>query len=65
MARARDARGRTAQAGKVLVERLAIYPGYIRDAERWLDPALRSPVLRAADAEGFARTDAWIAGART
>jgi FO synthase len=54
---------RTAQAGKVLVERLAVYPRYIRDAEHWLDPALRSPVLRAADAEGFGRTDAWIAGA--
>ena len=54
---------RTAQAGKVLVERLAIYPGYIREAEHWLDPALRSPVLRAVDAEGFGRTDAWIAGA--
>ena len=51
---------RTAQAGKVLVERLAIYPAYIRDTERWLDPSLRSPVLRAADAEGFGRTDAWI-----
>jgi FO synthase len=54
---------RTAQAGKVLVERLAIYPPYIRAAEHWLDPALRSPVLRAVDAEGFARADAWIAGA--
>ncbi len=54
---------RTAQAGKVLVERLAIYPGYIRAVERWLDPALRSPVLRACDAEGFGRADGWIAGA--
>jgi FO synthase len=54
---------RTAEAGKVLVERLAIYPGYIREAEQWLDPALRSPVLRAVDAEGFARTDDWVAGA--
>jgi FO synthase len=54
---------RTAQAGKVLVERLAIYPAYIRDTERWLDPSLRSPVLRASDAEGFGRTDPWIAGA--
>jgi FO synthase len=54
---------RTAQAGKVLVERLAIYPRYLREPERWLDPALRSQVLRAVDAEGFARTDAWIAGA--
>jgi FO synthase len=54
---------RTAQAGKVLVERLAIYPGYVRDAEHWLDPELRTPVLRAVDAEGFARSDEWIAGA--
>ena len=54
---------RTAEAGKVLVERLAIYPHYVRGAERWLDPALRTPVLRAVDAEGFARSDEWIAGA--
>jgi FO synthase len=54
---------RTAAAGKVLVERLAIYPLYIREAEQWLDPALRSPVLRAVDAEGFARSDPWVAGA--
>ena len=54
---------RTAEAGKFLVERLAIYPRYIRAAEHWLDPALRSQVLRAVDAEGFARADAWIAGA--
>ncbi|HLH95201.1 MAG TPA: bifunctional FO biosynthesis protein CofGH [Xanthobacteraceae bacterium] len=53
---------RTAEAGKVLVERLAVYPSYARDAERWLDPSLRAPVLRAIDAEGLARTDAWIAG---
>ncbi len=52
----------TAAAGKVLVPRLAIYPEYSRDPERWLDPALRTPVLRAMDAEGFARPDAWIAG---
>ncbi len=52
----------TAAAGKVLVPRLAIYPEYSRDPECWLDPALRTPVLRAMDAEGFARPDGWIAG---
>ena len=31
--------------------------------EDGLDPALRSQVLRAADAEGFGRPDGWIAGA--
>jgi FO synthase len=53
---------RTQEAGKVLVERLAIYPNYARDVDRWLDASLRAPVLRGIDAEGFARTDPWIAG---
>ncbi|MGH7048579.1 MAG: 5-amino-6-(D-ribitylamino)uracil--L-tyrosine 4-hydroxyphenyl transferase CofH, partial [Stellaceae bacterium] len=57
-----DLAQQTAAAGKLLVPRLAIYPEYARDAERWLDPALRSAVLRASDAEGFARPDRWIAG---
>jgi FO synthase len=53
----------TAAAGKTLVERLAIYPAYARDAERWLAPPLRTPVLRAMDSGGLARPDMWIAGA--
>jgi FO synthase len=56
---------RTAAAGKLLVERLAIYPTYARDPGRWLDPALRTPVLQAIDAEGFPRTDDWVPGAGT
>jgi len=56
---------RTAAAGKLLVERLAIYPGYARDPTRWLDPALRTPVLHAIDAQGLARTDGWVPGAGT
>ncbi len=44
---------RTAEAGKVLVERLAVYPPYIHDAETWLDASLRPQVLRASDAEGL------------
>jgi FO synthase len=55
----------TAAAGKVLVERLAIYPAYARDVERWVDPALRPAVLRATDAQGLARTDDWVAGSGT
>jgi FO synthase len=53
----------TAAAGKILVERLAIYPAYARDVERWLDPALRTAVLRSIDAPGFARPDDWVPGA--
>src|SRR4051794_7561698 len=56
---------RTADAGKVLVDRLAIYPEYAREPARWLDPALRTPVLRAVDAQDLARPDAWIPGAGT
>src|SRR5690348_6971548 len=52
----------TAAAGKLLVERLAIYPAYARAPERWLDPALRPAMLRAIDADGLARTDDWVAG---
>src|SRR5438270_12489066 len=56
---------RTSGAGKLLVERLAIYPAYAQDPARWLDPALRTPVLRAIDAQDLARTDAWTPGAGT
>jgi FO synthase len=52
----------TAAAGKLLVPRLALYPEYVQAPERWLDPALRTPVLRAMDAEGFARPDLWVSG---
>ena len=55
----------TARAGKVLVERLAIYPAYVQRPERWLDAALRTPVLRATDGAGLARPDSWIAGTNT
>src|SRR5690242_2751671 len=53
----------TAAAGKVLVERLAIYPAYARNVERWVDPALRPAVLQAIDAQGLARPDDWVPGA--
>jgi len=52
----------TESAGRVLVERLAVYPRYIAEPERWLAPPLRTPVLRLVDAGGFAREDAWSPG---
>lgn len=58
-------RRRTAECGKVLVERLPIYPAYALDADRWLDPALRTSVIRAIDADGFARMDSWSPGDAT
>lgn len=52
----------TAEAGKVLTERLTIYPAYVQRSDVWLDPALRTFVRRAADSQGFARSDAWVPG---
>ena len=52
----------TSRAGKELVDRLAIYPAYMQDAERWLDPAMRRLALGAADSEGFARHGSWVPG---
>jgi len=52
----------TAAAGKFLEQRLTLYPGYVRESRRWLDPAVRPAVLRQADASGFARRDDWVPG---
>ncbi|MET0547263.1 MAG: 7,8-didemethyl-8-hydroxy-5-deazariboflavin synthase CofG, partial [Caulobacterales bacterium] len=53
----------TQDAGRHLVERLAIGPRYVEDAARWLDKGMIKPVLRAADSFGFARSESWNAGA--
>jgi FO synthase len=55
-------RAATAAAGKCLTERLAIYPEYVRGVGHWLDPALHKAVLRASEAEGYARGEAWAPG---
>lgn len=57
-----ELRKNTAACGKVLTERLAIYPAYALDGERWLSERLRTPVIRAIDADGFARTEQWSPG---
>lgn len=55
-------RRHTEAAGKVLVERLPVYPRYARDSTRWQDPRLATRVLQAMDAGGFARTNGWSPG---
>ena len=52
----------TARAGKTLVERLAIYPGYAAARGQWLDAKLHAPMLRLSDADGYARSDIWQTG---
>jgi FO synthase len=57
-----ELRNATAAEGKILVERLAVYPRYVRNAARWVDPRVTPFLLRHGDAEGFARTDPWAPG---
>ena len=52
----------TAAAGKLLVERLTVYPSYALDAARWIDVKLAPAVRRAMDGQGYARTDGFITG---
>ena len=58
-------RAETARGGKVLVERLAIYPSYALDARRWVDSSLVAKVWQSIDGEGFARSDDWTPGTTT
>jgi FO synthase len=53
---------RTASVGKVLVQRLPVYPSYALAPERWLAPAMATHVRRAIDADGWARDDGWSPG---
>ena len=58
-----DLADKTAGAGKLLIERLALYPGYANDLAQWVDPSVEPLVLQAIDGSGFARTENWAAGA--
>lgn len=52
-----------AARGRPLVERLTVYPTFLRRAdERWIDRRLRPAVLKLADADGLARDSAWSPG---
>jgi FO synthase len=50
-----DLRAVTAHAGFTLTPRLTVYPRYVRDADRWLDPGVRDAVAALADERGLAR----------
>lgn len=53
----------TERAGRTLVERLAIYPGYLAEPKKWLEAVVTTHVLRLQDTQGFAREDSWSPGA--
>ena len=46
-----------ARFGRSLVPRLTVYPEFVRDPNRWIDPALHFAVMDRSDANGFARDD--------
>ncbi len=50
-----DLRAVTAAAGFTLTPRLTVYPRYVRDADRWLDPGVAAAVAALADERGLAR----------
>lgn len=52
----------TAAAGKILVQRLTVYPAYISERAKWIDSGVAPYVLRASDAEWLARECNWQAG---
>jgi FO synthase len=47
----------TEARGHTLAPRLTVYPEFVRDRERWLDPALHFPVIDRADSEWLGRDD--------
>jgi len=55
-------RRETASAGKLLQERLTIYPAYSFSPQVWLDSRMVGPVLKLSDGAGLAREDDWLSG---
>jgi 7,8-didemethyl-8-hydroxy-5-deazariboflavin synthase CofH subunit/7,8-didemethyl-8-hydroxy-5-deazariboflavin synthase CofG subunit len=45
-----------------LASRLTLYPSFALDPDRWLDEAMRFPVLDRSDAEGLGRDHPWCSG---
>ncbi|ABQ67084.1 FO synthase subunit 1 / FO synthase subunit 2 [Rhizorhabdus wittichii RW1] len=52
----------TAEAGRTLLQRLAIGPAHARAVDRWADPALATRIRRLVDGRGLPKTDDWAAG---
>jgi 7,8-didemethyl-8-hydroxy-5-deazariboflavin synthase CofH subunit/7,8-didemethyl-8-hydroxy-5-deazariboflavin synthase CofG subunit len=56
-------RAATEARGRTLAPRLTVYPEYASKPDRWLDPAMRFPVLDHSDAEHLGRDlEAWYSG---
>src|SRR4051794_8122974 len=57
-------RAATEARGFTLAPRLTAYPSFVLDPDRWLDPALRFPIMDRSDAEGLGREpgERWYSG---
>lgn len=53
----------TVRAGRALVERLALYPEYVAQTDKWVANELRPALLGHRDTDGLAREERWYAGA--
>ena len=51
--------------GRVLVQRLPIYPSYARELHRWADRNMHTAIIRASDSESYARESRWSSGDAT
>jgi FO synthase len=56
-------RAATEERGLTIAPRLALYPEYVADLERWTSARVATATRHRADASGLAREDAWAAGA--
>jgi FO synthase len=54
---------RTEHSGATLVPRLPLYPSFVLDLPRWVDPALEGRVMAVMDGAGYARGERWTPGA--
>jgi FO synthase len=52
----------TRASGRMLVERLAVYPQYIYPDSPFIEPQLLSAAMHHVDSEGYVRNDSWCAG---
>ncbi len=52
----------TAAAGKVLAQRLPVYPAWLKEADRWIAPEMRQPIRELQGVDGLAREDRWHPG---
>lgn len=53
---------RMRDCGRVLVQRLPIYPSYARELPRWADRNMHTVIIRACDSENYARESCWSSG---